>query len=478
MALTGLASIIDAVTSTTSGTSEALTEESLFRQINEQYQTTQAQIEQREPQRREILNNYTDLYEQRLNDFQQQVMPPLRYLGVDVGSESEEKKKPAEEKKELTLEFLLKIQEKKEKNLESKNKSEIENIKNTIKSKEDLIKNTETALEEKKIELENLEKKSVKLDIPSQIEAIKLNPKIQLIYVLGKDIVFETEMLFVQDFYMDHSALMKRKTKKAHELGRFAIRIDNELNQISVTNLTYKYQSYDLPTIKDGHCCWGNIYNDIVKDLSEYNLIEFINDMIGYIEAPSNQSAYIRWDAFFKNREKTNRKPYTVRQGVGSNSNPNIYWTTGEMTITSASTLAHEWATFTPSYFEPITYPQRENTYYRQITSGRYRNIERLFGIVGIQRFLGTLTEDGKEFLSNWLISISNYFEGSITRGVSIRVNSRYAEFRIDGDIIIIPRNMIREREVATIERYVEEIQRYVEYHDITTRAYMTGISI
>jgi len=226
-----------------------------------------------------------------------------------------EKKKPIKHKKlPLTTKRIDKKFKVIIKSLEKKEKEKLEKLDKSIVVKVQEIGNIKKDIRKKEKEFKAQEKQiATKKQISSiheEFQLIQTHPKIKAVYSYGEDIVFETKELFVSDFYMDCKAKIKRKTKKPRLLGGFTIVLNISKTNImmAVANRDFNSDGYDLPTIQQNRCCWGNIYEDIKNDLRDLKISEFINDMIGYLESPHNRSAFIRWKRYFADQEKRKLK--------------------------------------------------------------------------------------------------------------------------------------------------------------------------
>lgn len=387
---TSMAGLSDYINTIATSNSGVLTESALGEAINAQYNLTMGP--QQDWARQQI--------QQRLDEYHLNTFPTMHtqeYPGQTIARLEETPKKP-EKKTELNLVELLKISEKINKKKKVEYISQIKTTEDSLNAKKSLVENTSIEIEGLEKKLEKEKKEFQEKSFEKEFEKIKALEKISDIYLLGKDIVFETTDLHVKDFYMDCKKTFKKKTKKEHCLGKFAIRINQELSEMSITNLSYE-SNYDLPTVQNGSCCWGNIQQDIQKDLKELNILEFIKDMLGYLESPENKNAYIRWDAYFKGRKEKNRPPRKICQNVSSYSYTpetryfaaaDFAWATNETTISPMMTTAYNIAM--PYFFERFFNRFR----------GRGLRID----------LLEYLTMDGKIYVTAWMRSIERDLEG------------------------------------------------------------------
>lgn len=391
---TGLADLINAATINSS--SGALTESSLREMVESQlnYQSLQ----------RDIPGDYFEHLQQRMNTFPP--MYPQEYLGQTTAPLEETPKKP-EKKTELNQVELLKISEKINQKKKSEHDSQIKTTEDSLNAKKSLLENTSVEIEGLEKKLEKEKKEFQEKSFEKEFEKIKALEKISDIYLLGKDIVFETTDLCVVDFYMDCNKTFKKKTKKEQHLGKFAIRINQDFNKMSVTNLSYE-SSYDLPTIKTGACCWGNIQQDIKDDLNKHNILEFIQDMLGYLETPENQGAYIRWDKYFEGRKEQKREPRAICQDITTYSSAAYDYASSYINATTIGTVAIADGSTWMFNDQPMIQTRHDLE--------MPRNFERFFRMFSHSRnesqILNYLTLDGQTYVTAWMRSVDRELEG------------------------------------------------------------------
>lgn len=341
---------------------------------------------------------------------------------------------PKNKKSKLTEKFIKKIQKDKVREIEENLKKELKKKEDSIIAKKSQKENIDVEISKIEDDLKNLEKQEVK-NLITQFEEIKKIENIEDIYLLDEDIVFKTKELFVADFYMDCNAIGKKKTKNPHDLGEFAIRINKDFNKMSVTNLTYDGGGYDLPTVKFHECCWGNIYNDIQKDLSELDLVEFVNDMIAYITSPNNESAYKRWGAWLSERKKCKKqnKIAPVTQNVNNMRGIESYitrpeafdeWSSWAIGTDVAVSTATGTAMLRP--YNPITMVQRlldrHSAWEWLLRPGGVRSSRE-----GLDNFLDCFRDEiCKEYVAGWMLLTERQIEGSNIERLVLQTHNDY----------------------------------------------------
>lgn len=108
--------------------------------------------------------------------------------------------------------------------------------------------------------------------------------------------------------------ITKEYWKEPRNAGQYQILIDFYQarhsivrNGVRVLNITKRFLEYDHPCIKDTHCCWGTIEQDIVKDYKDRDLLELVVDLLLYISSPNDDSGWITYS----------KKPPTERHKQG-----------------------------------------------------------------------------------------------------------------------------------------------------------------
>jgi hypothetical protein len=328
-------------------------------------------IPKKKPKKTELTQ---DLIEKTFQDFAKQI-----------------KKNKTEELKMIYSEIVLKVQQ-------------IDNIKKDIVSKEEKIKESKPFSLKKKFE-----------SLSKDFEEIKNNPKISGIYSYGKDLLIETKELYVSNFLMKKDDPVKKKIKKPRLIGKFSIRlsIQKDVVLLAVENMDFISDNQDSPTILNGACCWGNVSSDVKNDLSSLNIKEFVEDMLAYVEAPSNKNAYVSWGRYFENQKK--RKSFSPRepeQSIHFSNSSMAQQSSNWVFISDGITAIDEYPTiqaftgstgYTPprqnrrSLEESLLSDLRGN--YSRIVSGRAdRFIEEeltLSGKIFIYEFIGELNQEG-----------------------------------------------------------------------------------
>lgn len=379
-------------------------------------------------------------------------------------------------KSKLTKKTIDKIQEKKAKEIEQKFQKEIIEKKSEIEIKKSRRSNLLIEISEIKNKIANLKKKRV-VNLDKQFKNILDNKDIKDIYLLDDDIVFETEELFVQDFYMNCGKKNPKKTKKPHDLGRFAIRINTDFNKMSVTNLTYDGGGYDLPTIQNNACCWGNISQDIKNDLSELNIEEFIVDMLAYIQSPVNSAAYKRWESWFKERKKAANGIAPIKQSVGEISiNHNV------------SMHGYEWATV--SFNEGVV-PQvdimRQDTLVQSLLDNArewahiFHPLNRRSHNDGLQSFLDCFADRvAKEYVAGWMVMVGNSNQmRNVHRLILQTHNQNFTRIIFVGTQLDLQIPNQREIDLTRLESIISEINDYLNQNAsryISRNGTLTGL--
>lgn len=373
-------------------------------------------------------------------------------------------------KSKLTKKIIDKIQEKKAKEIEDRSKKEIIEKKSAIEIKKSQKSNLAIEISEIKNEIVGLKKKKV-VDLDAQFKNILDNKDIKDIYLLDDDIVFETKELFVQDFYMNCGKKNPKKTKKPHDLGRFAIRINTDFNKMSVTNLTYDGGGYDLPTIQNNACCWGNISQDIKNDLSELNIEEFIVDMLAYLQSPGNSAAYKRWESWFKERKKAANEIAPIKQDVGNNTrNYNSAIGAYTSTLVTANLLDSNMTSITfDEGIVPQMYVERHNDLVQSLLDNVrewahiFHPLNRRSHNDGLQSFLDCFIDRvAREYVAGWMIMVGGSAVRDVQRLIIQNHNRNFTRIIFAGTQLDLQIPNPRGIDLTRLESIISEINDYL----------------
>lgn len=179
---------------------------------------------------------------------------------------------------------------------------EIESSKSAIKQDEETIKNRERRISTAKAKVSKLEDQYNKFirtereefmaDNRVAINRLKKDERVERFEVDAKGRVIVTTVQL--------STKKEDEWIRARRIGQFQIRIDfketDPNNAIRVLNIYKRYNNYDSPTISNTRCCWGNIHDDIQRDLADKDLYELVSDMIAYCMSPNDDDGYLGWE--------------------------------------------------------------------------------------------------------------------------------------------------------------------------------------
>jgi len=107
-----------------------------------------------------------------------------------------------------------------------------------------------------------------------------------------------------------------------YEIGRFAIYIDFSVRPseflrhgIRTVNLSYTCGDCHAPCIEDGFACWGNMQDDINRNLLDGDLYEMVKNILDFIKSPNSDNGYRSHSHFYSNREAS---PYSEHATEGA----------------------------------------------------------------------------------------------------------------------------------------------------------------
>ena len=203
-------------------------------------------------------------------------------------------------------------------------KDKADKLKSKLSVKKDQLKNEEIEFKEKEKHLITLKKTTFSLeekyksltekkrselvsDYRQVVTKLKLHPMVARFEVdREKRIIVTTKMIKIQ----------KEDWDKPKDAGIYQIRIDFSKEAISdaihILNISWRFDSYDSPTINNTQPCWGNMNADIMNEFSSQDLYELVIDLIDYIASSNDKDGYLAqdgnknkgWEQFFAKKKK------------------------------------------------------------------------------------------------------------------------------------------------------------------------------
>ncbi len=186
----------------------------------------------------------------------------------------------------------------------------IEEVQKTLFEKGSRERDIRRAVREAKKQTSNLardirelkkKKRELEAETTEEKEQRAHNVVLDVLKIPGiRDIeVDEKKRIFITT---DEIMINKDYWKEPRNAGKYQILVDFYQphhsiipDGVRVLNITKRFLEYDHPCIKDTHCCWGTIAQDIVKDFKDRDLLELVVDLLLYISSPKDDSGWITY---------------------------------------------------------------------------------------------------------------------------------------------------------------------------------------